>query len=126
MVDPTNFYAIDDVRMVSGCEVRPVIASQREIMRAINQAYGVHELVEKAVGKLKTDDPDNREAVHIAEDAPVVNIVNAIISRAVKERASDVHFGGRKLLCEYGSRSMVFSGRSFLFHDVCMRLLFPG
>jgi len=49
MVDPTNFFAMDDVRMITGCEVQPVIAAEREIMRAIDQTYGVKELGEAQI-----------------------------------------------------------------------------
>jgi type IV pilus assembly protein PilB len=91
MADPTNFYAIDDVRMISGCEVNTVIASEREIMRAISQCYGVQELVEKAVNQLKADDSSSIADTYVADDAPIVNIVNSIISQAIKERASDIH-----------------------------------
>ncbi|HWR43655.1 type II secretion system ATPase GspE [Sporomusa sp.] len=91
MVDPTNFYALDDVRMASGCEVEPVIAAEREIMRAINQSYGVQDLVEKAVNKLKADDASSIAEIQMTDDAPVVSIVNSIISQAIKERASDIH-----------------------------------
>lgn len=91
MVDPTNFYAIDDVRMVSGCEVEPVIAAEKEIVRAISETYGVKELVEKAVNKLRPEDTGNIVEVTTSDDAPVVSIVNSLISQAVKERASDIH-----------------------------------
>ncbi|TWH48295.1 GspE/PulE family protein [Sporomusa sp. KB1] len=91
MADPTNFFAIDDVRMASGCEVEPVIAAEREIMRAINQSYGVQDLVEKAVNKLKADESDRIAEVQLTDDAPIVSIVNSIISQAIKERASDIH-----------------------------------
>lgn len=91
MVDPTNFYAIDDVRMATGCEVETVIAAEQEIIRAINQSYGVQELVEKAVNRLRAEEAGNAAEVQLTEDAPVVSIVNSIISQAIKERASDVH-----------------------------------
>lgn len=92
MVDPTNFFAIDDVRMVSGCEIEPVIAAEGAIIRAINQSYGVQELVEKAVNKLKVEEAAGSIAeAPLTDDAPVVSIVNSIISQAIKERASDIH-----------------------------------
>ena len=90
MTDPTNFYAIDDVRMVTGCEVSPVIAAEREIIQAINESYGVREIVEKAAGKIKADDTLSAEIL-TADDAPAVSIVNSLISQAVKDRASDIH-----------------------------------
>lgn len=91
MVDPTNFYAIDDVRMVSACEIVPVIATERDVMRAISRSYGVSELVEKAVNKLKPEDTVATSDVQTAEDAPIIAIVNSIFSQAIRERASDIH-----------------------------------
>ncbi|SMD06638.1 GspE/PulE family protein [Sporomusa malonica] len=91
MVDPTNFFAIDDVRMVSGCEVEPVIAAEREIMRAISQYYGVNELVEKAVNQLKPEELVTMSQLQTADDAPIIGIVNSLFSQAVRERASDIH-----------------------------------
>lgn len=91
MVDPTNFFAIDDVRMASGCDIEPVIAAEREIMWAIQRSYGVQNLVEKAVSKLKTDVASTTTELQSTDDAPVVSIVNSIISQAIKERASDIH-----------------------------------
>lgn len=91
MVDPTNFYALDDIRMVSGCDVEAVIAAEREIMRAINESYGVSELVEKAVSKLQPGEAQSSNEIQTADDAPVISIVNSLVSQAVKERASDIH-----------------------------------
>lgn len=91
MVDPTNFYAIDDVRLASGCDVEPVIAAEKEILRAIQETYGVRELVEKAVDQLALASDAGEAGVEIAEDAPAVSIVNSLIRQAVKDHASDIH-----------------------------------
>ena len=90
MVDPTNLFAIDDVNMITGCNVNPVIAAERDIVRAINQAYGIRDLVDKAVNRLRPEDITLSD-METTEDAPVVSIVNSLISQAVKERASDIH-----------------------------------
>lgn len=90
MVDPTNLFAIDDVNMITGCNVNPVIAAERDIVRAINQAYGIRDLVDKAVNRLRPEDVTLSD-IETTEDAPVVSIVNSLISQAVKERASDIH-----------------------------------
>ena len=90
MVDPTNLFAIDDVHMITGCNVSPVIAVERDIVRAINQAYGIRDLVDKAVNRLRPEDVTVSD-METTEDAPVVSIVNSLISQAVKERASDIH-----------------------------------
>ncbi len=91
MVDPTNFFAIDDVRMIAGCEVEPVIAAERDIMKAISNLYAIEDLVEKAVNKLKSDDPISVTQLQTADDAPVIGIVNSLLTQAIRERASDIH-----------------------------------
>jgi len=92
MVDPTNFFAIDDVAMLTGLEVEPVIAAEKEILQAISQSFTIKDVVEKAVTKLR---PEEAAAgggeIATADDAPVINIVNSIISQAIKEQASDIH-----------------------------------
>lgn len=91
MTDPTNFDAIDDVHMMTGCEVQPVIAAEREILRAIEQAYGVKAIVDKAVNRLRIEDQTTMVEIQTADEAPVVSIVNSLISQAVKDQASDIH-----------------------------------
>ena len=91
MVDPTNFYAIDDVRMVSGCDVEPVIATEKDVLRAIRESYGVQELVDKAVNKLRTDDINVSDTMQTADDAPIIGLVNSLISQGIKDKASDIH-----------------------------------
>ena len=90
MVDPTNFYAIDDVRMVTGLEVDPVIVAEGEIARAINDIYGVRDVVEKAANKIRQEENLSDEG-QASDDAPAVSIVNSLISQAIKEQASDIH-----------------------------------
>lgn len=93
MSDPTNFYAIDDVRMVSGLEVLPLLAESKDISMAINNNYGVQGRVESAVSKLKEDEVTS--VAHDVEDtidnAPIISIVNSLIQQAVRDRASDIH-----------------------------------
>ena len=94
MSDPTNFYAIDDVRMVSGLEVWPFLAEAKDISLAINNNYGMQGRVESAVSKLKEDDA-GKASVQDVEDkidnAPIISIVNSLIQQAVRDRASDIH-----------------------------------
>ena len=92
MVDPTNFFAMDDIRMATGCEVEPVIAAEKDIYQAIHQAYGVRERVEQAVQRLRANERNEPAVAAPAEEStPVVSIVNSLISQAVRERASDIH-----------------------------------
>lgn len=91
MVDPTNFYAIDDVRMVSSCDVEPVIATEKDVMRAIRESYGVQDLVDKAVNKIRTDDGNLSDTMQTADDAPIISLVNSLISQGINDMASDIH-----------------------------------
>lgn len=91
MVDPTNFFAMDDVRMVTGCEIQPFIATEKDVMRAIRQCYGVSELVEKAVNQLRPGDAIAAPEIDAADDAPIISIVNSLITQAIKDRVSDIH-----------------------------------
>jgi len=93
MNDPTNFYAIDDVRMVSGMEVAPVLAEAKDIRAAINNNYGVKGRVENAVNKLKDEEVTAtiRDLADATENAPIVSIVNSLLDQAVHDKASDVH-----------------------------------
>lgn len=93
MNDPTNFYAIDDVRMVSGLDVKPVLAEEKEIAAAINNHYGVKGRVESAVSKLKDEATIAvvKDLADTSVNAPIVSIVNSLIQQAVRDKASDVH-----------------------------------
>jgi type IV pilus assembly protein PilB len=94
--DPLNFYAIEDVQMVTGLEVKVNLSTRGEIRAAIDRYYG-HEGAEKAIEELKKE-YNLTELSSLAElsesevsNAPVVRLVNSIISHAVKAGASDIH-----------------------------------
>ena len=98
MADPLNFQAIDEVRIVTGMDVVPVMASEREIESAIQQytALQVDSKMEKLLGELsqynygvvvETETP----GVELADDAPVIRMVNSLLKQAVQGGASDIH-----------------------------------
>lgn len=93
MNDPTNFYAIDDVRMVSGCDISIVLSEQQDIINAINAFYGVSGRAGGSLNKLKEDSfaPVVRRIEDSNDDAPIVKIVNSVIEQAVRDKASDIH-----------------------------------
>jgi len=93
MNDPTNFFAIDDVRMVSGFNISPVLAKKQDIIDCINKKYGVKGRVQEAVDKLKEEPVTAtiREIADVADNAPIINIVNSLLEQAVKDKASDIH-----------------------------------
>lgn len=99
MADPLDVMAIDDIRIKTGCEVMPVIASGEEIERSIEQHFGSEEVVDEVVqdinSKIDTEDAEGEVEVdrlrEMVEEAPVVRLVNNLIAEAVTSRASDIH-----------------------------------
>jgi type IV pilus assembly protein PilB len=96
MADPLNIFAIDDIKIVTGFEVVPVIATSQEILDAIDQYYET-ESVERALAEFKQNFQEesmndmDAEALDEINRAPVVKLVNSIIRQAVKMKASDIH-----------------------------------
>ena len=97
MADPTNIFALDDVKMYTGYQVRPVVATKGDIEDAIRTYFrdteeaGV-EIIE-GIDSIGMEDDELAEAIGVAvDDAPMVKYVNYIIAEAVTGGASDIHF----------------------------------
>ncbi|MBC7338272.1 MAG: type II/IV secretion system protein [Firmicutes bacterium] len=96
MVNPMDVLAIDHLRMVVGAEIAPALCTENQVMELINRAYRLDEVVErtlKEVGGIGEAEGERHGApTATAEaDAPVVRLVNTIITQAVRQRASDIH-----------------------------------
>ena len=104
MVDPLNFYAIEDVRKSVRRRVVPMVASASAVDRAIQVLYGnegaaraIEEMRREAAAKgdtaaaVEAAFAANRIGEDSANSAPTIRLVNSIIERAVNERASDIH-----------------------------------
>ena len=101
MSDPLNIFVADDIRALTGCEVDPVIATENEIKQAINMLYGsgtadMDQLAKENVPAVElVGEEDEKiaidEVAHESEKAPIVRIVDLIITEAIKRRASDIH-----------------------------------
>lgn len=98
--DPFQIYAFDELRMICGLEIKPVLAKESEIAEIIKKHFGVGgDTVTQLVGEEGEDDvqvlSDVRESAgdlaEMAQDASVVKLVNEILLEAINERASDVH-----------------------------------
>ncbi|WP_132770367.1 GspE/PulE family protein [Tepidibacillus fermentans] len=90
MADPLDYYAIEDLRMTTGFQIHPVIATKEELSRAIDRYYGIQETVNEIMQNLPKEEEMDEQLQ--SEDAPVSRMVNQIIQNAVKQRASDIHF----------------------------------
>jgi general secretion pathway protein E/type IV pilus assembly protein PilB len=97
--DPYDVYALDELAMLTGLEVRPVLARTQEIARLIKTHFGVGGETVTAlmqergeeVELLEGLEADDSEAAKMAQEASVVKLVNEILIEAANERASDIH-----------------------------------
>ncbi|MFB3909123.1 MAG: type IV-A pilus assembly ATPase PilB [Candidatus Eisenbacteria bacterium] len=100
MANPTNFFAIDDIKFITGLNVRVLVATEAQLKRAIDKYYDsagsmedIMRTVEEEVEVVETIDEDlSIEAGAVgAGEAPVVKFVNSLIAEAVRRGASDIH-----------------------------------
>src|SRR4051794_22803181 len=94
MADPANVFAVDDIRSMTGMEVKPVVATKSDVIAAINRYHrGEAELDDLTMAMdANADDLDDLSNVkEIVEDAPIVKFVNLLITQAIQDRASDIH-----------------------------------
>jgi len=98
--DPSNIFAIDDIKFLTGYNIQPVVAGEDAIRRAIDRYYDKSSSLEDVMGDFDDsdidlvhdqDDVDVGELAKASEDAPVVKLVNLILTDAVKKSASDIH-----------------------------------
>src|SRR5665647_1479048 len=105
MVDPLDINAMDTIEVLTNSEVEPVVCSEREVDQIINSLYGM----QSGLGSVMDDieiglDPEtknegvaNKEDIQVAslqdmaDQAPVIRLVNSIFSQAIRDGASDVH-----------------------------------
>jgi type IV pilus assembly protein PilB len=92
MSDPSNVLALDDLKLMTGHEVRPVVASPDDIHGLIGRMSRLDDAVAEAVMEGEEELADVTEIRESADDAPVIKLVNSIIAQAVEEGASDIHF----------------------------------
>lgn len=96
MNDPLDFLAIDDVKLATGLEISPVIAGKLAITDAIDYFYEKED-AQKAIEEFKKEFDEeefeglDEEMMNDINNAPVVRLINSIISQAVKLKASDIH-----------------------------------
>jgi len=98
MANPDNIFAIDDIKFITGLEVRPVVATETAIKRAIDRFYDSADSLAEVMKDMEEDFEiveDTEEDLGLAEaqseDAPVVKLVNSLITDAVNKGASDIH-----------------------------------
>jgi type IV pilus assembly protein PilB len=106
MVDPTNVFAMDDIKFMTGFNIEPVVASESSIIEGIDKAYGtskeeeleqvmqsMNDLGEAADVEVQAEETqiELAELERAADEAPIVKLVNLVLTDAVKRGASDIH-----------------------------------
>jgi type IV pilus assembly protein PilB len=94
MADPSNVFAIDDIRTVTATEVKAVVATRASILEAIERHHrldGDAENISAEAAREWEEEQDLSAIKEVVEDAPIVKLVNLLISQAVQDRASDIH-----------------------------------
>lgn len=100
MVDPSNIAALNDIKFITGLDIQVVLVSESELKAAQEKLYESQVQYDKIIDDIEENDVevvDTEESVNISElekqteDAPVVKLVNAILTDAIKKHASDIH-----------------------------------
>ena len=106
--DPSNIVLVDELRLLTQCKIVPVISFESDIREAIQRYYNIEGADDEMLREISEDDDaeimdllhqtgdsedsDMADDLSVdATDAPVIQLVNAIISDAIKMRASDIH-----------------------------------
>ena len=96
MVDPLNFFAIDDIKLYTKMDVIPCLATISDVERAIERYYSSI-LTQKALNEFSDafvpaeDDIGAEEEMLEVTTAPIVKLINSIIEQAMRGKASDIH-----------------------------------
>ncbi len=100
MANPSNIFALDDIKFLTGCDVEGWVATEAAVKKAIDRHYDaagtmadVMKGIEEELAVLDDDEAAESEtaALSQAEEAPIVKLVNSLIADAVRKGASDIH-----------------------------------
>src|SRR5215207_4898575 len=100
MCDPSNIYAVDDLKFLTGYNIEAVVASEVSIREALERYHAekgpsLEDLVGQVTDDVEVaqseDEANTDEMARAADDAPVVKLVNLILLDAIKKGASDIH-----------------------------------
>jgi len=100
IANPLNLHLIDDVRLLTGAPVTPVLASSEAIEDVLHAQYEqaqetaeevIEDLDSTRLNQLAESIEETTDLLTATEDAPIIRLLNSLMFRAVKERASDIH-----------------------------------
>ncbi len=90
--DPLNTPVLEDLAFTTGVEVKGVVADAARVRALVEQCYGKAGTFQDAIDAARRSSVDDGDAQSAAQSAPVVRLLNSILHRAIRDRASDVHF----------------------------------
>ncbi len=88
VADPLNYYVVDDLRLITGYNIKLVMAPKSEIETAISRYYGINRSLDQIILNY-SEDEDEQGAE--GDDTPLIRLVNQLLLSAVKQNASDIH-----------------------------------
>lgn len=99
MVDPLDVFALDELRMKTDLEIEPAVTGETELKKALDQHYRTKGTMEEVIEHLDREElgiraeeePELKKLQGIAEEPPVIKLVNLMVIAAVREGASDIH-----------------------------------
>jgi len=98
MIEPQNTFIIDRLRAVTGLKINTVLSARSEILITIEKYYGKEAIIENTISvaeEEKAEDlPDQEDTENVkilAEQAPIIKLVDAVMLDALRSRASDIH-----------------------------------
>jgi type IV pilus assembly protein PilB len=102
MVDPTNVFAVDDIKFMTGLRIELMVATENAVRRAIDRLYDSSESLQNVMASIEDagmEVMEEQDDAHLnigelkqaVEEAPVVKLVNLILAEAIKKGASDIH-----------------------------------
>jgi type IV pilus assembly protein PilB len=98
MAQPDNLFAIEDIKFITGYDVEPVLSSEPDLRRAIEKHYDTSASLSDVMKGMEDDlqivddeEEDEADIGAMAEEAPIVKLVNSLVTDAVRKGASDIH-----------------------------------
>lgn len=91
MSDPMDYFAIEEVRMATGCQIETSIAAKDDLYRTITKYYDLQASMDAALSEVFVNTTEVQQEI-TDEDSAIVRLVNQIIANGVAQRASDIHF----------------------------------
>lgn len=100
MSDPTNIHAFEDLRIISGYPVSPVVALEEDIQRVHNKVFAVGDEVNEILQEAAGDVGESADVLDLGlevgtDEAPIIRLVSSILQQAIGDNASDIHIEPR-------------------------------